>query len=148
MTLVAGYALQNVAYDVEGYLFHRAVRASDGAEFLAKSPSEEFPPLQQVMRLDRELDILRARARPVQGVLQPLFRIDQDRTSYLILDHFPGVPLTLALSRGLSIADFLSVARSLCDTPTRCRPATSSRSHTCGSRRAPFSTTRASGPFG
>jgi predicted ATPase/GAF domain-containing protein len=120
MDTLSGLSLKGLAYDLDGYTVYHALHADGGRRCLAKTPGEKFPALSEVQRLDRELHILSEDGDAPTGTLRPLFRVDGDRTSYLVLDDFAGRPLTLPECRNLSIPDVLTLARTMASIVAGC----------------------------
>jgi predicted ATPase len=93
---VAGHRLGGVRYEIDGFCVYSALRLSDQAEFLVKGPREDFPPLADVQRLENELSVLQRHRPRSSGILQALYRIDDNRNSYVVYEAFDGLPADVA----------------------------------------------------
>jgi predicted ATPase/GAF domain-containing protein len=112
--------LERLEYEVDGYLVYRAFEPVRASRCLAKTPGEQFPALVEVERLDRELYLLGTKDGAPPGTLKPLFRIDRDRTSYLLLEHFAGSPIALQCGGGVTVDEAIGVANAVANTLVAC----------------------------
>src|SRR5580765_5042377 len=93
---VADHRLNGVRYEIVGFCVYSALRLSDHTELLVKGPREDFPPLADVQRLENELSVLQQHRPRPSGILQALYRIDDNRNSYVVYEAFDGLPADAA----------------------------------------------------
>ncbi|HXJ19726.1 MAG TPA: AAA family ATPase [Polyangia bacterium] len=79
-------------YEIGDFCVYPVVRISDGTEFLAKAPKEDFPSLHLLKDLEHELLLLQGQRPQPSGVLRPIYRLDDNRNTYVVFEFFEGKP--------------------------------------------------------
>src|SRR5690242_19898229 len=117
---VSGHRLGPIRYEIDGFRVYRAERTTDRKAFLVKAPARDFPPVADVQRLERELRVLqRYESHPLE-ILKPVCRLDDNRNSYVLYEHFEGIPVEAAGMDTRELTEFHAFARALMVALERC----------------------------
>jgi predicted ATPase/signal transduction histidine kinase/DNA-binding response OmpR family regulator len=121
MIVLPGYSAAEIIHESSNTLVFRGEDTSTGQKVIVKTLRAEFPPLEQLVELKNEYNILKKLSENgIKGIIRPLSIEKYKNGLALVLEDIGGVSLKDFLDNGpLEIAVFLKMAIQLADTLER-----------------------------
>ena len=115
MKTLEGYKETQQLYETRDEIVYRGHRNENNQSVILKLLKKDYPPPQEIARLQREFDLIKQFKG--KGVIEAISLDKHDNSYVLVMDDFSGELLTTILDRdgAVTIAQFFSIALKLTD---------------------------------